>query len=109
MKQESIFVEYFGDSPLVRMMNFLILGKDFDYSMTEIAEGAGVGWTSFTRAWKKLVAKKVVTPTRTIGKSKLFKLNTADPTIKKLVQLHWELLKEETNKELSRSIKIKVS
>ncbi len=109
MKQESIFVEYFGDSPLVRMMNFLILGKDFDYSMTEIAEGAGVGWTSFTRAWKKLVSKKVVTPTRTIGKAKLFKLNTADPTIKKLVQLHWELLKEETNKELSRAIKVKVS
>ena len=59
MKQESIFAEYFGDSPLVRIMNFLILGKDFDYSMTEIANGAGVGWTSFTRAWKSLLKKSL--------------------------------------------------
>lgn len=100
MTEESIFVEYFGDSPLVRILNFLILGKDFDYSMTEIAEGAGVGWTSFVRAWKTIVSKNAVVPTRVIGKAKLFKLNTNDPTIKKLVKLHWEIIKAETNKHL---------
>lgn len=100
MTKESIFVEYFGDSPLVRVLNFLILGKDFDYSMTEIAEGAGVGWTSFVRAWKILVSKNAVAPTRVIGKAKLFKLNTNDPTIKKLVKLHGEIIKEETNKAM---------
>jgi len=42
MKEESIFVEYFGDTPLVRILNFLILGKDFDYSMTDIAEGSHI-------------------------------------------------------------------
>ena len=102
MREESIFIEYFGDSPFVRIMNFLILGKDFDYSMTELAEGAGVGWTSFTRAWKILLKNKAVVQTRVIGKAKLFKLNTDDPTIKKLVRLHWEILKEETNKSLAK-------
>ncbi len=98
MRDESIFVGYFGDSPSVRIINFLILGKDFDYSMTDIAEGAGVGWTSFVRVWKNLLEKNAVVPTRVIGKAKLFKLNTADPTIKRLVQLHWEIIREETNK-----------
>ena len=102
MATESIFVEYFGDTPLVRIMNFLILGKNFDYSMTEIAEGAGVGWTSFTRAWKTLLENNAVVHTRVIGKTKLFKLNTNNPTIKKIVKLHWEIIKEETNKRLSR-------
>ncbi len=89
-------------------MNFLILGKDFDYSMTEIAEGAGVGWTSFTRAWSSLLKKKVIVHTRDIGKAKLFKLNNADPTIKRIVRLHWEIIKEETNKHLSKgAIEIK--
>ncbi len=109
MREESIFVEYFGDSPLVRIMNFLILGKDFDYSMTEIAEGAGVGWTSFTRAWKRLLGKNAVVQTRTIGRARLFKLNTTDPTIKRLVRFHWEILKEETNKFLAKPIKTKKS
>lgn len=101
MKEESIFVEYLGDSPLVRVLNFLILGKDFDYSLTEIANGAGVGWTSFVRALKILQGKNAVVHTRNIGKAKLFKLNTYDPTIKKIVKLHWEIIKEETNKMLS--------
>lgn len=103
MKEESIFIGYFGDSPLVRVLNFLILGKDFDYSMTEIAEGSNVGWTSFTRAWKMLLAKKAVVHTRDIGRAKLFKLNTSDPTVQKIVKLHWEILKTETNKLLSKN------
>ena len=102
MKEESIFVEYFGDTPMVRMLNFLILGKDFDYSMTEIAEGSNAGWTSFTRAWKDLEKRKVVVPTREIGRAKLYKLNTKDPTVQKLVKLHWEIIKAETDKMLSK-------
>lgn len=52
---------------MVRILNFLILGKDFDYSMTYIAEGSHVGWTSFTRACKELEKRKVIAHTRDIG------------------------------------------
>ncbi len=102
MKQESIFVEYFGDTPMVRILNFLILGKDFDYSMTEIAEGSNAGWTSFTRAWKELEKKKVIVHTRDIGRAKLYKLNTQDTTVQKLIKLHWEIIKAETDKVLGK-------
>ena len=102
MKQESIFEEYFGDTPTVRILNFLILGKDFDYSMTDIAEGSHVGWTSFTRAWKDLEKRKAVAHTRDIGRARLYKLNTQDPTVQKLVKLHWEIIKTETDKMLSK-------
>lgn len=102
MKQESIFVEYFGDTPMVRILNFLILGKDFDYSMTDIAESSNVGWTSFTRAWKELEKRKAVIHTRTIGRARLYKLNSQDPTVQKLIRLHWEIIKAETDKMLSR-------
>ena len=102
MKPESIFAEYFGDTPTVRILNFLILGKDFDYSMTDIAEGSYVGWTSFTRAWKALEKQKVVVHTRNIGRAKLYKLNIQDQTVQKLVRLHWEIIKTETDKMLSK-------
>src|SRR3989344_3432300 len=98
MKQESIFEDYFGDTPMIRILNFLILGKDFDYSMTDIANGSHVGWTSFTRAWKDLEKRKIVVHTRAIGRAKLYKLNTQDPTIQKLIKLHWEIIKTETDK-----------
>ena len=109
MKEESIFVEYFGDTPVVRVMNFLILGKDFDYSMTDIAEGSHVGWTSFSRAWKELERKKVVVHTRDIGRARLYKLNTQDPTVQKLVRLHWEIINAETDKVLGKRKVLAVS
>ena len=100
MKHESIFIEYFDNTPVARILDFLILGKDFDYSMTEIAEGSNVGWTSFTRIWRGLEKRKVVIPTREIGRAKLHKLNIQDPTVQKMVKLHWEIMKAETDKML---------
>lgn len=70
-----------------RILNFLILGKDFDYSMTDIAEGSRVSWTSFTRVWKELENRRVVVHTRDIRRAKLHKLNTQDPTVQKLIRL----------------------
>ena len=87
---------------MIRILNFLILGKDFDYSMTDIANGSNVGWTSFTRAWKELEKRMAVTKTRNIGRAKLYKLNTQDPTVQKLIKLHWEIIKTETNKMLGK-------
>ena len=95
-------MEYFGTSPMIKVLDFLIEGKDFDYSMTEIAKKSGVGWSSFTRVWKKLLNKKIVLKTRTIGNAKLFKLNTKNPAVQNLVKLDWELTKLETNKMLSK-------
>lgn len=106
MSNESIFEEYFGRSPTIKILNFLILGKDFDYSMTEIAEGAGVGWTSFSGVWKNLQKKNIVKHTRDIGRAKLYKLNTEDPAVKHLVKAHWDIIKTETNKLLTKEKKI---
>jgi len=101
MEEKSIFMEYFGTSPKIKVLDFLIDGMNFDYSMTEIAKKSGVGWSSFTRVWKELLNKQIVTQTRTIGNAKLFKLNTKNLAVQKLVRLDWELTKFETNKFLS--------
>ena len=94
----SIFVEYFGSSPYVKVLDFLITGQAFDYSMTEIARGAKVGWSAFTRIWEQLLKKEIVVPTRNIGNAKLFKLNKKNPFVIKLIKFDWELTKLETEK-----------
>lgn len=95
---KSVFIEYFGDSPYIKVLDFLLVGQDFDYSMTEVARGAGVGWSVFTKVWKKLLEKNIIIPTRSIGNAKLFKLNKDNPAVQKLIKLDWELTKYETDK-----------
>ena len=106
-ESQSIFVEYFGSSPYVKVLDFLIQGQEFDYSMTEIARGAEVGWSAFTRIWKKLLEREIILPTRTIGNAKLFKLNKKNPFVEKLIKFDWELTKMDTE-NLTKHPTIKV-
>ena len=96
--EKSVFVEYFGDYPLIRILDFLILSRDMDYSMTEIAQNSGVGWSSFSEIWPKLIEKNIVELTRTIGNAKLYKLNLDNLWVKELIRMDKTITKVETNK-----------
>ena len=102
MEEQSVFVEYFGDYPLIRILDFLILGRDIDYSMTEICKNSSVGWTAFSEIWPQLVKKEIVIFTRKIGNAKLFRLNTKNPWVKELIRMDKIITKLETEKLLSQ-------
>ena len=106
MEEKSVFVEYFGDYPLIRVLDFLIEGREMDYSMTEIAKNAGVGWTAFLALWPQLVEKEIVILTRKVGNAKLYKLNTKNPWVKELIKMDFIITKLETEKLLSKKEEI---
>lgn len=100
MKQETIFAEVFGKSPIVKVLDFLITYQAFDYPLTEIAEKSGVGYSTLQTFWDKLVANNIVIKTRRVGKSDLYKLNSKNPAVKQLIKLDWNLIvgaDEDTN------------
>ena len=106
MEEKSVFVEYFGDYPLIRVLDFLIEGRGMDYSMTEIAKNSGVGWTAFSDIWPQLTKKEIVRFTRKIGNAKLFRLNTENVWVKELIKMDKVITKLETEKFLSKEIEI---
>jgi len=103
-EEKSVFVEYFGDYPLIRVLDFLIVGRDIDYSMTEIAKNSGVGWTAFSEVWKQLNEKEIVIFTRKIGNAKLFKLNIKNLWVKELIRMDNIITKLETEKLLKKKV-----
>lgn len=104
MEEKSVFAEYFGDYPLIRVLDFLIEGRDMDYSMTEIAKNSNVGWTAFSEIWPQLVKKEIVVFTRKIGNAKLFRLNIKNPWVKELIRMDNVITKLETEKILSKEV-----
>lgn len=88
MKSEkSIFVQVFGEYPLIKVLDFLITYREFDYPLTEIAENSGVGWTTLHAVWPRLEKFEIVKHTRNIGRAKLFRLNLGNPTVKNIIKL----------------------
>ncbi len=109
MKETTIFREALGNSPVIRVLDFLIEGRGLDYSLSGIAENANIGWTTLHRIWGNLIRLKMVKPTREIGRAKLFKLNEENPTIKELIKVYDTLLYQETEKYFSEELEVVVS
>lgn len=89
---ETLFRKVFGDTPKVRVLEFLLEGRELDYSITDIAEGAEIGRTTLFRIWDDLLATGVVKPTRQIGNAKLFILNRSNPFVQKMIAAFDEII-----------------
>ena len=86
-REESSFVTVMGSTPFVRVLDFLLENRPFDYSKTEIAKNAKVGWSTLYGLWKNLEKTKIVRRTRIVGKSKMYRLNEENPIVRKLIEL----------------------
>lgn len=92
--------EVFGSNPVMKVLDFLISYQKFDYPLTEIARNSKVSYSTLQMIWEPLVKKKLVVKTRRVGKSDLYKLNTAHPAVQQLIQLDWNLTKGTPRKKV---------
>ncbi len=96
MKQKenkSLFLECFGDTPQLRVLDFLIENHFFDYPMTEIARESNVSYNSIILFFDDWIKKSILVQTRKVGKSDYYKLNLENDFIKNLIKLDWSLTK----------------
>ncbi len=87
MEGKSVFMHFLGDSTKIKVLEFLIEGRELDYSISDIAEGAGIGRTTLFRIWNDFIKLEIVQHTRDIGNAKLYKLNMENNFVKKMVDL----------------------
>ncbi|MCH8003017.1 MAG: hypothetical protein IH934_00160 [Nanoarchaeota archaeon] len=109
MTKKSLFIELLGDSPSIKVLDYLLTERELDFSISDMARNAGIGRATLYRIWDQLIKNKMIMPTRTIGKSKLYKLNIENPKIKKLMEIDDMLILEELrNKAGKRKVKVTV-
>lgn len=97
-----------GNTPFVRVVNFLLENRPFDYSKTEIAKNAEVGWSTLHGIWKTLEKVRVVIQTRAVGKSKMYKLNETNPIVRKLIELDTNISDMFANNLVEEELKIPI-
>jgi len=99
MENKTAFLQIFGDSPVLRVLDFLVVNEDFDYSMTDIANLSGVGYSTLKLFWIKLEKEDIVVNTRIVGKAKMYKLNLSNPVMKKFRDFYWETTKQKVHEK----------
>lgn len=105
----SPFLKALGDTPKLRVLDFLIDNDLFDYNLTEIAREANVSYNSLISFFDEFIKSGIVIKTRKQGKSDLYKLNTDNLFVRHLIKLDVELavgplLKETEPKLLEKEV-----
>jgi DNA-binding transcriptional ArsR family regulator len=85
--------DLFGETPVVKVLDFLIAHEDFDYTKKEIAEHTGMSRMTLHRHWEKLERAEIVKESRQIGRAQLFKLNKENKVTQELMEFAWGLTK----------------
>ena len=106
MTEKTVFREFVGNYPGIRLLEFLIEGRFFDYTLTDIAEKSEVSWRTLHRIWPNFIKNKIVVVTREIGRIKLYKLNMDNSAVMKLVELFDNLLDHNIGKRLEKKIEV---
>lgn len=89
-----MLIEAFGNSPKMRIIDFFIDNKLFDFSKKEIIEELGMSKTTFYKVWDDIEKYGIVKVSRKYGKAKLYKLNRENPVVKGLVKIERTLIRE---------------
>jgi hypothetical protein len=85
---QSLFIRELGiKSPMLKVLDFFMDNEAFDYSKTDIAEGAELSRATLFKVWPKLEALGLITATRMVGQAKMYQLNKQNPITKKLMEL----------------------
>lgn len=102
MMEKTSFRLVFGDGPVIKVLDFLIDNQEFDYSLTDIAKGAEIAWSTLHECWPELVALGIVKKTRKIGRAELYKLDVENILAKKLLDLDLFISTEFIQKEIGK-------
>jgi AraC-like DNA-binding protein len=103
--EENAFLEFVGDTPTTRLLDLLITGREFDYTLTEMSQKANMSWSTLHRIFPNFLKHRIVKGVREVGRAKLYKLNIQNPLVKKYVDIYDSIIME----ELKRASQIPVN
>jgi len=101
---KSVFLNTFGDTPTNRVLDFLTVFDTFDYSISDIAEHAHIGYSTLKLLVKELEKRGVVVGTRISGRNKMYTLNRNNPVVERFVQFYWDITNQKVREMMGPMI-----
>ncbi len=96
MEPKSLFLKREGFAPKNKVLDFLIIAQDFDYSLKDIAKYSGISYPCMKQLKKDLVNNKWIIMTRTVGRAQMHRLNVNSKKVSKFIDFYWSVIESET-------------
>ncbi|MDY6788781.1 MAG: hypothetical protein SVV03_02350 [Candidatus Nanohaloarchaea archaeon] len=93
-REESILIGLFGNTSFTKVLDTLMDHPNYDYTKKQLAEVNDLSRPTLYKIWPRLERFKIVQPTRKIGNTQLYKLNTESALVKELYRLEQKAAEE---------------
>lgn len=80
------FTNVFGDTPQVRLLDFLAGHLEFDYTITQMSAFAGVSRPTLYGLVDRLAEDGLLVHTRTVGRSRFYRIDRGHPVVRSLLR-----------------------
>lgn len=100
MEPKSVFLKKEGATPKNKVLDFLIVSREFDYSLKDIAKYSEISYPCMKLLKKELIKNKWITLTRKVGRAQMYKLNLKSKKVQKFIDFFWSVVNEEVDKHL---------
>ena len=105
---KSMLLEVLGDTPELRIIDFLITNMHDKVYKNEIIERIGSNRTTFFKTWKNLEKYSLVVPFKKIGRSTLYQLNLENEFVKWLLRLDLSLIEQSVQRiEIPKKVAVR--
>lgn len=74
----------FGDRPVPKLLDFLLVHRFWDYPISELANATGVSYRTLQKITPMLVENQVLKETRVVGNANFYAINLDSPAVRKL-------------------------
>ncbi|HLC74709.1 MAG TPA: hypothetical protein VJH88_02530 [Candidatus Nanoarchaeia archaeon] len=98
MTEKSLFIQLVGETPLFKIMDFLVDNKGLDFTKEEIADGSCISRASLFNYWNELENRGIVKVTRKEGKTNHYTLNASNQITKHILELEMTLIEQSFEK-----------
>jgi len=95
----------FNGAATAKILGFLTVFRNYDYSKMDIAKNSGVSFRHALREIEKLEKLNLIKQTRTVGHAQMYKLDTDNPATEHLHKFALQIASVEIDQELSRQDK----
>lgn len=95
-RDESLLIQILGRNPKLRILDFLLDNRLFDFSKKEIIDGTEMSKATFYKYWPEIEGSDLVRKTRKYGKTTLYTINENNPAARKLMELDEKLMEQHT-------------
>ena len=99
---QSLIANVFGYSPKMKIIDYLMDFPTNDFTKKEIIEGLGMSKQTFYKYFDSLEELGIVKVNRTIGKAKLYKIDSGNKMVKMMTDFERKMSLQIAEKEESK-------